>query len=840
MVIKEISKAIADMFGIELRDYNSGIASSGDAYADLSDSIDGATDSVKELKRQTLGFDQINNINENKDSGNSGTSNLVGGIDKRLLDSIKSYDNGMESVRMKATDIRDKIMGWFGFTKEIDPLTGEVSFKYQGIEKTLSNFWEWFKELNTQGKIFVALGLVTIVGKLFNGIKKLSNALGVFGLLKNVKNLLSPFSSLVDYTKVYTNLAGKEGLTGIKKLTAGVKEGTDAWTKHLTAMDRVKISLVGATGLIISFSLARDAAKEFNETGEMGASVWTNLAGSLATSAASGALIGSQFGLWGAAIGGAAGAVSTLIGYLTGIEDEQDKILNKISESSQEIQDYCQEINDYYASIDESVEKQFAALGQTELYVDELETLVDANGRVKSSYEDRVNYILNEVNNAYGTEYELIDGQIYQNGKLIESNDEIIQSIRDVIETKKTEILLDANKEKYAKAVEEQAKSYENLQTATDNYKTVEETLQSQVKKWYDKRKKLLKDYGISYEDFWNQITQQAKDGQNDFVITAQDGTKLVAYSNVELMESYKEVSDAFDDATNNWNNNVMTIVNYEQLMEASISGDMDKIEQAVNDFASNSGSSLSQQLETFKAFGDTYAEQAGEVNDSTYSMYDAVVNSLKKQTSTIDSLTPEIVEAWGTLATQSEDKFLEAFADLPEDVQQEVVNKMYSKGYSISSELQRGINQINPTIKFDADVSKVTGKFNGIGDLISKINFSPSKTASKAKGGSFYSGTWHNFDQYANGGAPSHGTAFVAGEHGPEIVGHINGRTEVLNQSQLASVMYSAIVAGMSQFGGQTNEIDVHVHTDEGTVVDRVNQKIKQTGTFPFLMPTR
>ena len=33
-------------------------------------------------------------------------------------------------------------------------------------------------------------------------------------------------------------------------------------------------------------------------------------------------------------------------------------------------------------------------------------------------------------------------------------------------------------------------------------------------------------------------------------------------------------------------------------------------------------------------------------------------------------------------------------------------------------------------------------------------------------------------------GGVPSHGTMFVAGETGAEIVGHINGKTEVLNQS--------------------------------------------------------
>ena len=52
----------------------------------------------------------------------------------------------------------------------------------------------------------------------------------------------------------------------------------------------------------------------------------------------------------------------------------------------------------------------------------------------------------------------------------------------------------------------------------------------------------------------------------------------------------------------------------------------------------------------------------------------------------------------------------------------------------------------------------------------------------------------------FANGGILNpHGTLFRAGENGPEIVGHIGGRTEVLNRSQLASTMYSSVRAAMA-----------------------------------------
>lgn len=59
----------------------------------------------------------------------------------------------------------------------------------------------------------------------------------------------------------------------------------------------------------------------------------------------------------------------------------------------------------------------------------------------------------------------------------------------------------------------------------------------------------------------------------------------------------------------------------------------------------------------------------------------------------------------------------------------------------------------------------------------------------------------WDNIPKYAGGTVNAHGSMFIAGEAGSELVGHINGRTEVLNKSQLGQIMHSAIVDGMYQF---------------------------------------
>lgn len=181
MVIKEVSLAIANMFGIELTDYNSGIATQEDAYKELEESVDGATGAVKELKRQTLGFDQINNINEDSNSNNSGA--MAGGIDQRLLEAIHGYNNGMNDVKMKALQIRDVIMNWLGFTIETSEETEKVSFKLR----------DGFTNIKLIGGILTGIIGLKIAKKLENIINMLTGS-KLFGTIKNIGTAIGEFS----------------------------------------------------------------------------------------------------------------------------------------------------------------------------------------------------------------------------------------------------------------------------------------------------------------------------------------------------------------------------------------------------------------------------------------------------------------------------------------------------------------------------------------------------------------------------------------------------------------------------------------------------------------------
>lgn len=189
MVVNELLKLTAKLFGFKVSDQTTNISASIGAD-DLADDLGTASGKAKELKNQLMGFDEINNISLQNDTGSGSSSASVGGIDQRLLDAMSEYDNLMDSVSGKATKIRDKIMEWLGFTKKINPLTGEISWEYTGMSK--------------QAKIILGI-LKGIVG-LYVGTKILK----LIGYLKTLKGVLK---GVITPTTNFQN-----GLLGLKNM----------------------------------------------------------------------------------------------------------------------------------------------------------------------------------------------------------------------------------------------------------------------------------------------------------------------------------------------------------------------------------------------------------------------------------------------------------------------------------------------------------------------------------------------------------------------------------------------------------------------------------------------
>lgn len=127
------------------------------------------------------------------------------------------------------------------------------------------------------------------------------------------------------------------------------------------------------------------------------------------------------------------------------------------------------------------------------------------------------------------------------------------------------------------------------------------------------------------------------------------------------------------------------------------------------------------------------------------------------------------------------------------------------------------GVNSINSSFSSASskDVSysiSASVDMDSVNSAVSKINNAVKKglttkfkisDANTATGGIIAHGVKTHIPQYA-GGTLDAGSVFIAGEAGPEVMGHINGRTEILNRSQIASIMSNSFVSAMAQFGNR------------------------------------
>ena len=281
------------------------------------------------------------------------------------------------------------------------------------------------------------------------------------------------------------------------------------------------------------------------------------------------------------------GAVVTGIGLLiTGVQTlsmvlaKADEGTELLTESQRESIDIANKNAEAYADIkkaaDELAGSQIANVDYVKNnLLPQLGNIVDANGKVKKGYEDRAEFILNQLNKALGTEYDQLSDIVDANGK-------IKQSIYDVIEAKKAQILLASYEESYKKAIEnvaaaEKARATQAQELAArqaeydEAYKAAQEARMALDEKVADaknesdyrkltgeaeyvkgleleaeKQKKLLDDVQSQYDQSESQLYQYYSDinsyEQASTLVTQGETSKAINYLN-NLSSSFQTVS---------------------------------------------------------------------------------------------------------------------------------------------------------------------------------------------------------------------------------------------------------------------------------------------------------
>jgi hypothetical protein len=854
MVLKEIAKAIANIFGIESRDYNSGLASLEDTYngfEDIGKGASNASKAAKELKRQILGFDQINNLTtpSNTGSGSGGGSNLSSGIDKRLLDAISGYDNLMGKVKMKATEIRDRWMEILGFKKKINPLTGEIYFEYQGLGTTVKNLVKSFGDLSAKGKLLVGLGLGVAVTKTFSAFKKLSNVIGTNGILQSSKELFN-------WTKLGVQVNGN--------LNKGIIEGIDAWRKqkgiigeNTTAFSRLTSGTkeffkglgIAATG----FTVMNIGLDDMKEKGLSAFNSITTLGGGLVT-VFGGIQAGAVFGPWGAAIGGIISSVGVLYQTIDGLGYAFDESKRNFYALQKEVDKGYNEWQESAKRLNESFNDTDSTLGYYERLYTELTNIVDENGKIKAGYEDRAKVITGELSEALGIEINIVDGVIQKYGDLK-------KTINDLIEQKKAMAKLNALEEAYNIAIKEQGNArklqVEAYKLMTNAQNKFNESLKEEAKR-YGVTVEELSDYMV-YGKESAAIKKILSDNTNEEAANLR--TAHVWHQNE--INDLKDTINQYNQASKNLDNYNATIATYDKMYALSLAGNY----QAMNKYFDHErflfGKSVTERedywnkvisdsnvgLEILEKNQDKYTKEQYEALKKQYEdnikLGQDYLDKLQLVMNTKNSeISNEVIDKWKKMGNKSTEEFLYFFNQLPTDAKQTLIDGLEKNKKSLSKDLQKVISDIQPTLTIDVN-AKTTNANNTVNSWFTQVSnkikslVNSTNGGTKAFGGIFNGYSWNDIPQFANGGAPTHGTIFAAGENGAEVVGNINRRTEVLNRSQIASSIYSAVVAAMSQYSGGTTQVELIAHTDEGVVIDRINQKTKQTGRCPINIPS-
>lgn len=177
-IIKEAATAIATLFGFDASSFEADISGIGGSFGfdDAEESLDGVSGKLKKIKKQLMGFDELNIINnpESDSGGSGGASGGGAGLDLKPLE----YDflKGLEPS--KIDEIKEKMKDILGIVVPIGTAIGAW--------KLSKSFLDGIGLLNTlitaKPSYAVSLGLIlTITGFSleFSGIKDaIQNGLG--------------------------------------------------------------------------------------------------------------------------------------------------------------------------------------------------------------------------------------------------------------------------------------------------------------------------------------------------------------------------------------------------------------------------------------------------------------------------------------------------------------------------------------------------------------------------------------------------------------------------------------------------------------------------------------
>ncbi len=381
MAIKEVLKALGAVFGFEVNTGNSSLGAVADTMGDIDSGIGSATKKAKEFKKQLMGFDEINNITPPSENNGGSGGGSVTGIDSALLDALKEWDNKMDSISGEAQKIRDNILEWLGFTKDVN---GNLEWSWKnmnGIAKVLSIVAGIVGGIYVIGKL---TKLVTWLKTLFTILKTGKGATTTFGLglqtiSKAFKTLKTGISLAISQYKIFRE-QGKGVIESLSKTSSNMF----TLKEKITGVTVGLASLVG--GCTLAYNGMYEIGKGAKDASENIGKLITSAGLAIGGGALAGFMLGGPIGAGiGAIVGLLADATSMLFGFIDAEEEQKayanlydgqgisiTNLKDMLSEATGEMSNFSDKILEYNDIQKESNTTIKDANDTIELYLEKL------------------------------------------------------------------------------------------------------------------------------------------------------------------------------------------------------------------------------------------------------------------------------------------------------------------------------------------------------------------------------------------------------------------------------------------------------------------------------------
>lgn len=337
---------------------------------------------------------------------------------------------------------------------------------------------------------------------------------------------------------------------------------------------------------------------------------------------------------------------------------------------------------------------------------EELENLADSTGRVKDSDKVRAEYILGELNDALGTEYTMTDN-------MIDKYKEMESEIDDLIEKKKSSLLLDEYSEnipEYQKIQKEAKDNYISFDQQAQSYKDEMKKIEAEwaavaptrngktvtIQEYVDDRSNL--EYGsntasdnhlLSIIDAYDEAQEHEKNSR-----TAADGYKRDWQEATAAIEKYDTAFKAFSNG--DFDAVVTDLYGTQNEVYAILDdaeSDLEKRKEAVKKGMADLSSELKLALssdsqaamdDVFESIGELYEKSQIAGVDATELMTDEMRDSIQKMLDAGFDVT-KLGEWFANSGIKTSDVFNGNYVD--------IVQKQLDKGYDVTKLLEWGMN---------------------------------------------------------------------------------------------------------------------------------------------------